>query len=231
LGPLSSCARLAPEVLSFHLSQLSFSKREFLAAAGFCSYNGTYCILFALWYRLGIDLTSVENKRRRLVKKLAIGTMTFVFLGATLLAHPHFRKTVTAKLGTVDVSVAYQTVPSNEMHAQNAKVGAFTTPRAPTLTLSAELKAGTIALPAGEYTIGVIKNSDKDWTMALYPGKLARGTEPDASKIIKLDSQFTTAHGTAEHMTIDITPGHGKQEGKAVLLLQFGTLYLTGSLS
>ena len=165
------------------------------------------------------------------MKRLAIGTLTFVVLGSTLLAHPHFRKTVSAKLGTVDVTVAYQTVPSNEMHAQNAKVGAFTTPRAPTLTLSAELKAGAITLPAGEYTIGVIKNSDKDWTMALYPGKLARGTEPDASKIIKLDSQFTDAHGTSEHMTIDITPGHGKQDGKAVLLLHFGKLYLAGSLS
>ena len=165
------------------------------------------------------------------MKRLAIGTMLFAFLGASLLAHPHFRKTVTAKLGTVDVSVAYQTVPSNEMHAQNAKVGAFTTPRAPILTLSAELKAGAITLPAGEYTIGVIKHGDKDWTMALYPGKLARGTEPDPSKIVKLDSQFATDHGTSEHMMIDITPGHGKQEGKAVLLLHFGTLYLAGSLS
>ena len=165
------------------------------------------------------------------MKRLVIGTLTFVFLGATLVAHPHFRKTVTVKLGTVDVAVAYQTVPSNEMHAQNAKVGAFTTPRAPKLTLSGELKAGAVTLPAGEYTIGVIKNSDNDWTLALYPGALARGTEPDMSKIIKLDSQFTTSHGTAEHMTIDITPGHGKQEGKAILLLHFGTLYLTGSLS
>jgi hypothetical protein len=176
-------------------------------------------------------LQPYRNQRRRIVKRLAIGTITFAILGATLLAHPHFRKTVTAKLGTVDVTVAYQTVPSNEIHAQNAKVGAFTTPRAPKLTLSGELKAGAVTLPAGDYTIGVIKNGDNDWTMALYPGVLARGTEPDMSKIIKLDSMFTTSHGTAEHMTIDITPGHGKQEGKAVLLLQFGTLYLAGILS
>ena len=165
------------------------------------------------------------------MKRLVIGTLTFVVLSATLLAHPHFKKTVTAKLGTVDVTIAYQTVPSNEIHAQNAKVGAFTTPRAPILTLSGELKAGAITIPAGEYTIGVIKNGDNDWTMALYPGKLARGTEPDMSKVIKLDSMFTTSHGTAEHLTIDITPGHGKQEGKAVLLMQFGTLYLAGCLS
>ena len=165
------------------------------------------------------------------MNRLAIGTITFVILSVTLLAHPHFRKTVTAKLGTVDVTIAYQTVPSNEMHAKSAKVGAFTTPRAPKLTLSGELKAGDLALPAGEYTIGAIKNGDDDWTMALYPGALARGTEPDMSKLIKLDSMFTTEHGTAEHLTLDITPGHGKQEGKAVLLMQFGTLYLAGRLS
>jgi len=165
------------------------------------------------------------------MKELVVRTLMFVFLGTTLLAHPHFRKTVTAKLGTVDVAITYQTVPSNEMHAQKAKVGAFITPRAPKLTLSGELKAGAVTLAAGEYTVGVIKNSDTDWTMALYPGALARGTEPDMSKIIKLDSLFTNSHGTSEHMMIDITPGHGKQDGKAVLLLHFGTLYLAGALS
>ena len=165
------------------------------------------------------------------MKRLVIGTLALVVLHATLLAHPHFRKTVSTKLGTVDVTVAYQTVPSNELHAQKAKVGAFTTPRAPTLTLSGELKAGGLTLPAGEYTIGVIKNGENDWTMALYPGRLARGTEPDMSKIIKLESLFTNSHGTSEHLTVDITPGHGKQEGKAVLLLHFGTLYLAGALS
>ena len=103
------------------------------------SHSLSYCILSTLWYRFDIDFTSIEIKRRRIVKRLAIGTLTIVVLGSTLLAHPHFRKTITAKLGTVDVTVAYQTVPSNEMHAQNAKVGAFTTPRAPT----ADLVGGT----------------------------------------------------------------------------------------
>lgn len=165
------------------------------------------------------------------MKRFVTGTLLLVFAGAALLAHPHFRKSVTAKLGNVDATIAYQTVPSNEMHAQNAKVGTFITPRAPRLTLSGELKAGAVTLPAGEYTIGVIKNSDKDWTMALYPGQLARGTEPDMSKMIKLDSLFSSTHGTAEHMLIDITPGHGKQEGKAVIVLHFGALYLAGALS
>jgi hypothetical protein len=164
------------------------------------------------------------------VKRFITGTLTFVFMGVALLAHPHFKKTVTAKIGSVDATIAYQTVPSNEMHTQNAKVGSFMTPRAQ-LTLSGELKAGAVSLPAGEYTIGAIKNGDKEWTMALYPGRLARGTEPDMSKMIKLDSLFSSTHGQAEHMSVDITPGHGKQDGKAVLVLHFGTLYLAGALS
>ena len=42
-------------------------------------------------------------------------------------------------------------------------------------------------MPAGDYTIGVIKNGDKDWTMALYPGVLGREDKPDVAKAIKLE--------------------------------------------
>ncbi len=157
--------------------------------------------------------------------------LVLLLLGAAPVAHPHFRKTVTAALGDVEAAVSYQTVPSNEAHTRNAAAGAFVTPRGPRLTLSGELRVGEVSLPAGEYTIGAIKGSDEDWTMALYPGQIARGAEPDMSRMIKLDSQFSATHGTAEHLVVDITPGHGKHEGKAVLVLHFGTLYLAGALS
>jgi hypothetical protein len=48
---------------------------------------------------------------------------------------------------------------------------------------------------------------------------------------LKLESQFSTDHGLAEHMLIDITPGAGKLEGRAVLTLHFGNLFLAGALS
>jgi hypothetical protein len=139
---------------------------------------------------------------------------------------------VTATLAPgVEVTITYNTTPANETHAQAAKVGDFVTPRRPVLKLSAELKAGTATLPAGEYTIGVVKNGEKDWTLALYPGRLQRGDVPDAAKAIRLESMFSADHGTADHMLIDVTPGHGKFEGKAVLTLHFGTLFLAGALS
>lgn len=159
---------------------------------------------------------------------------SFLLLAVTplLLSHPHFAKTVTATLpGGVEATISYNTTPANEIHAANAAVGAFVTPRGPRLKLSAELAAGSVKIAAGEYVIGVIKNSGTDWTMALYQGTLRRGETPDASKVIKLDSMYSSAAGKAEHMLIDITPGSGKFEGKAVLTLHFGAMYLSGALS
>src|SRR5687767_10652265 len=103
--------------------------------------------------------------------KKSVLVILFASAATTVLAHPHFNKTISAKLPSgADVSITYNTTPSNEMHAQSAKVGEFVSPRRPTLKLSAEVKSDKVTIPAGEYTIGVIKNSDKDWTMALFPG-------------------------------------------------------------
>jgi hypothetical protein len=105
------------------------------------------------------------------------------------------------------------------------------TPRNPMLKLSGEVKAGAVTIPAGDYTIGVIKIAENDWTMALYPGRIPRGQSPDMSQMIKLESLFSTSEGKAPHMLIDISPGYGKFEGRACLTLHFGSLFLSGALS
>jgi hypothetical protein len=167
-----------------------------------------------------------------MIKTMSKAAAIVLLAAATAAAHPHFNKTVSAKLPSgVDVTITYNTTPANEIHASKAAVGQFVTPRRPMLKLSGEIKAGAVTIPAGEYTVGVIKNSDTDWTMALYPGAVARGETPDAAKTIKLESLFSSAHGMAEHMLVDITPGHGKFEGRAVLTLHFGNLFLSGALS
>jgi hypothetical protein len=148
------------------------------------------------------------------------------------LAHPHFNKTITCQLpGGAEATIAYNTTPANMTHAETAKVGEFITPRRPSLKLSAAVTAGGVTLPAGEYTIGVVKNGPNDFTMALYKGGLARGAAPDMANVVKLESSYSPNAGSAEHMLIDITPGKGKFEGKAVLTLHFGTLFLEGVLS
>ena len=148
------------------------------------------------------------------------------------LAHPHFNKTVSAKLPSgAEATIAYNTTPANLTRAEDAPTGTFVTPRGPSLELSAAILSGGTEVPAGKYTIGVIKNGADDWTMGLYKGGLARGTEPDMANVIKLDSMYSSAMGSADHMLIDITPGSGEFEGKAVLTLHFGTMFLAGALS
>jgi hypothetical protein len=167
------------------------------------------------------------------MKRIAVMCLVSAGLGAAFAdAHPHFNKTVTAKLPSgVEASITYNTTPSNEVRAAEAPVGVFVTPRRPVLKLSAALETGKVTVPAGDYTIGVIKNGDKDWTMALYPGVLGREDKPDVAKAIRLESAFSADHGVAEHMLIDITPGGPKLEGRAVLTLHFGGLFLSGALS
>jgi len=169
---------------------------------------------------------------RTLALKRAFAVLTLAGLGAMASAHPHFNKTITADLpGGVQAVISYNTTPANETRAVEAPVGVFTTPRAPKLKLSADLKVGDkVVLAAGEYIIGVVKVSATDWTMALYQGALARGAAPDPAKVIKLESIFDEKIAPAAHMLVDITPGHGKFEGKAVLTLHFGTLFLSGLL-
>ena len=148
------------------------------------------------------------------------------------LAHPHFNKTVSVKLpGGAEATISYNTTPANTSHAESAEVGTFVTPRRPSLDLSAAASSGETEIPAGKYTIGVIKNDAGEWTMGLYKGGLNRGDTPDMANVIKLDSMYSSSMGSADHMLIDITPGSGKFEGKAVLTLHFGTMFLAGVLS
>jgi hypothetical protein len=173
------------------------------------------------------------TKEIRNPMKRNVAVLTLAALGATASAHPHFNKTITADLpGGVQAVITYNTTPANETRAMDAVVGVFTTPRAPKLKLSADLKSGEkVVLAAGEYVIGVVKLSATDWTMALYPAPLPpRPAAPDPAKVIKLESIFDGKIAPASHMLIDITPGHGKFEGKAVLTLHFGTLFLSGLL-
>jgi hypothetical protein len=166
------------------------------------------------------------------MKRASLWTAGLVMSAGFAFGHPHFKKMVTVTLPSgADATITYNTTPSNEARAASVAVGTFVTPRRPTLKLSADVKAGDLTIPAGEYTIGAIKNGEKDWTMGLFPGAVPREGTPDVAKVLKLESQFSTDAGVAEHMLIDITPGSGKLDGRAVLTLHFGNLFLSGALS
>jgi hypothetical protein len=165
-------------------------------------------------------------------KRIALLVCLMLIAGIAVFGHPHFNKSVKVTLpGGTEATITYGTTPANELNAQKVAVGEFVVPRRPMLKLSADLKTGTAAIPAGDYTIGVIKNSDTDWTMGLYPGQIPRGEKPDMAKLIKLESMYSSSMGKADHMLIDISPGAGKMEGRAVLTIHFGNMFLAGALT
>jgi hypothetical protein len=164
------------------------------------------------------------------MKKLFVLGGLVLLVASVAVAHPHFRKTTTVKMGEQEVSVSFFTVPANMSHLEGIADGGFVAPGQPTLKVAADLKGGSAAIPAGEYLVGAIKKGD-GWTMVLYPGKLERGEKPDLSKAIELDSQFNSSSDAAEHLVVDIGPGWGKNQGKAVVLIGFGTLWLDGVIS
>lgn len=162
------------------------------------------------------------------MKKVLI--LAVVMLTATVLvAHPHFQKTTTAQLSEdLEVSISFFTVPANMEHVAGIGNGEFVSPGLPKFKTGAAIMAGGANVPAGTYTVGVIKNGADDWTMALSPGELAFGDSPDMAKLIKLDSTYMMANDETGHLVVDVFPGAGKFEGKAVILLGFGKMWVQG---
>ena len=158
-------------------------------------------------------------------KKLAY---IFLFgLSLTLvLAHPHVKKIVSTEIGGTNITIEYYTSPANMSHVESVAVGDFVNSRA-TLTLNKNLGE----LNAGKYLIGSIRKDKSDWTMALYSGRLGRGESPDQDKLINLRSAFSTEHGTATHVSLDLDPGSGPLETSLALVWHFGNLHLQGDLS
>jgi hypothetical protein len=162
------------------------------------------------------------------MKKVFI--LAAVMLTATaLVAHPHFQKTTSAKLtDDLEVSISFFTVPANMDHVANVGNGEFVSPGLPKFKNSSAITAGGATVPAGTYTVGVVKNGAEDWTMVLSPGELGFGESPDMSKLIELDSAFMKGNDDTGHLVVDIFPGAGKFEGKAVITLGFGTMWVQG---
>ena len=161
--------------------------------------------------------------------KKALIAGVLVLAATAVIAHPHFQKTTTAKLSEeVEVSISFFTVPANMSHVEGVGNGEFVSPGLPKFKTGSAISAGGASIPAGTYTVGVIKNGASDWTMALSPGELGFGDEPDMSKLIKLDSAYNDSQDDTGHLVVDVFPGEGKFEGKAVILLGFGTMWVQG---
>ena len=163
------------------------------------------------------------------MKKSLLFLLTAGLVMSLVLAHPHLRKSVTAKVGDSEVTIEYVTVPANMEHIGSVGVGDFR--RGANLKVGADLQAGEATIAAGDYTVGCIRDGEKAWTMVLSHGKLGRGESPDMSNLIKLDSHFSTEMGSVDHVSFDISPGSGSLSGRATVIWRFGDHHLAGAIS
>ena len=140
--------------------------------------------------------------------------------------HSHLVKTVTANLpGPVEVSARYQTASAGEVNPDSTPAGKFMNVWAASLQVSEDVRSGATEIPAGRYTVGLIKKDSIDWTLALYPGRLGQKEAVVTPKMVLLDTLFSRSSGRSEHLAIDFNLGTGRFEGEVVLTFHLGTLY------
>ena len=116
------------------------------------------------------------------MKKIAAVCSVLVGLGSAASAHPHFSKTVTAKLPSgVEATITYNTTPANEVRATEAPVGTFVTPRRPVLKLSAALETGRVTVPAGAAPASVLALSSASERVSAVLSAMGHATARERS--------------------------------------------------
>ena len=153
-----------------------------------------------------------------------VAVTAVVLLGFGLVfGHPHFSKTVSAKTQTHEVELSYFTLPYNEARlSQIAEGYVFITGGA---TLS--IKKGTLSnsghsFGPGEYALRARANSVDSWDLLLVAKADAGEDGNDMSKAVKLETKTITGTAEGHHLTLDMTGGHGEDDGKLVVWVWFG---------
>jgi hypothetical protein len=152
--------------------------------------------------------------------------------GAFLLsAHPHFRKTVVAKLPDQEIKLEYITYPWNPAHLSEVKEGFVFSCGNATVEFSKPIKIGAQELQAGRYLLRARAKDVDNWTLIVLPPGPDRNTPPDLTKAVELSTKTLTGRPVYDHLLLDITPGHGDTAGKALFVLSWGDRQLEGIIA
>ncbi len=159
-------------------------------------------------------------------------TACFVLLlGLTASAYPHFRKTVIARISDTEIKLEFTTYPWNPAHLSEVKEGFLFHCGNALLETSKPVKVGTMEIPAGKYQLRARAKDLSNWTFLLIPSPPDRNTPPDMTKAIELKTRTLTGRQTNDHLSLDVSPGHGDTDGKALIVLSWGDRQLEGELA
>ena len=161
----------------------------------------------------------------------AVPIVVAVLLAATLIAHPHFTKTVAAKTPEGEISLSFMTYPYSDDHLAQVSEGfVFHCGRAK-LTSTAALSAAGQPIPAGDYLVRAVANSVDDWTLILIPAEgMENSNSADLSKGMRLSSRTQTGLPSSHHLDVDLYSGHDETDGKLILAVSFGERRVEGVL-
>jgi hypothetical protein len=153
-------------------------------------------------------------------------------LAATMVAHPHFNKSVTAAIKGLELKLTYFTLPYNAKHLEGIKEGfVFHCGRAK-LNIVGELTVGDAKMGAGTYLLRAKAKSADEWTLVLIPEAQAGDPQnPDVSKGIALDTKSFTKQSSLHHLDLNLTGGHGESDGKLLVTVAFGTRRIEAAIT
>jgi hypothetical protein len=159
-------------------------------------------------------------------------SLLLVCVAGTMVAHPHFNKTVTAAVKGLELKLTYFTLPYNAKHLEDIKDGfVFHCGRAK-LNVAGEMTVGSTKLAAGSYLLRAKAKSADEWTLVLIPEAQAGDPQnPDISKGISLDTKTLTKQSELHHLDLNLTGGHGDTDGKLLLTVSFGSRRLEAAIT
>ena len=168
------------------------------------------------------------------MKKRTVLAASFlvVCLVATMAAHPHFNKTVTAAVKGLELKLTYFTLPYNAKHLEGIKEGfVFHCGRA-TLNVAGEMTVGSTKFGAGTYQLRAKAKSADEWTLVLIPEAQAGDPQkPDISKGIALETKSFVKQYELHHLDLNLTGGHGDSDGKLLLTVTFGSRRIEAAIT
>ena len=168
------------------------------------------------------------------MKKINMLTVVLmvVCLAGTIIAHPHFNKTVTASVKGLELKLTYFTLPYNAKHLEGIKDGfVFHCGRAK-LNIAGEMTVGSTKLGAGSYLLRAKAKSADEWTLILVPEAEAGDPQkPDLSKGIALDTKSFSKLTELHHLDLNLTGGHGDTDGKLLVTVSFGSRRIEAAIT
>jgi hypothetical protein len=146
-------------------------------------------------------------------------------------SHPHFRKTVIAKMPELEVRLDYTTLPWNAEHTSQVKDGFIFSCGFATLELDKPAKQGAREIPAGKYQLRARAKDLDNWTFLLIPAPADRNAKPDLTKAVEMTTRTLKGRPIHDHLVVDVSAGHGETDNKAVVVLAWGDRQLEGVLA